>query len=77
MLAELLQVVRNQINTKEMSDISKCKGDDCELKNTCYRFIVAPDPYQQSYFIEPPYQKEDGSCDFYWEVGQSTDNQED
>jgi hypothetical protein len=53
-----------------MSDITKCKGDGCPMKDTCYRFTAPADEYQ-SYFETPPI-KEDGNCDMYWgEVRQS------
>lgn len=49
-----------------MPDIAMCKGDDCPLKEKCYRYLAKPDHYQ-SYFMIPPYK--DGKCDHFWEVG--------
>jgi len=46
-----------------MADISKCKGIDCPLKETCYRF-TAPVSERQSWFIKPPYA--DNKCEMYW-----------
>lgn len=53
---------------KIMPDISCCKGQDCPLKETCYRFTVKPDPYWQSYFGETPYNEEKKDCDYYWKI---------
>jgi hypothetical protein len=46
-----------------MADISKCTGEGCSLKETCYRF-TAPSGMLQSFFINPPIK--DGECDYYW-----------
>lgn len=48
-----------------MPDISKCKGEGCPLKETCYRFTVEPNKFMQSYFMNAPI-KEDNTCDYYW-----------
>mgnify|MGYP006998149801 CR=1 FL=1 len=37
-----------------MPDISKCKGGDCPLKDSCYRYTVIPSDYQ-SYLYSLPY----------------------
>lgn len=50
-----------------MTDIAKCKGGDCPLKETCYRYIAPADEYAQSYFVDPPYDKEKEECEYYWE----------
>ena len=49
-----------------MADITKCKGTNCPLKETCYRFTAIANEYRQSYFAEVPL-KEDNTCDDYWE----------
>lgn len=46
-----------------MSDITKCDGKGCDLKEKCYRF-TANDGFRQSYFAEPPIK--DGKCDMFW-----------
>ena len=46
-----------------MPDITKCKGDGCHAKESCYRFTAKPSDYQ-SYFVTPPIK--DGKCDHYW-----------
>ena len=48
-----------------MPDISMCKGNDCKLKETCYRYKAKPSEYQ-SYFIDAPFK--DGDCSHYWEI---------
>lgn len=45
-----------------MSDITKCSGFNCPLKNNCKRH-KSIDGMRQSYFTEPPYK--DGKCDFF------------
>lgn len=46
-----------------MSDISKCFGEGCPLKEKCWRYL-APASFMQSYIN--PERKEDGSCDSFW-----------
>lgn len=50
-----------------MTDISKCNGIDCTLKETCYRFTAPADPYWQAYAAFSQDQ-ETGICEDYWEV---------
>lgn len=49
-----------------MSDISKCNGRDCPIKETCYRFTAPTNTRYQSYgdFDE---RKEGFDCGRYWE----------
>lgn len=51
-----------------MSDITKCKGLDCPIKETCYRYKAQDNEFRQSYFTNTPYRIEDGVivCDYYW-----------
>lgn len=49
-----------------MADITKCKGEDCPLKESCYRYTAPYDKYRQSIFLNPPYNKETKSCTMYW-----------
>jgi hypothetical protein len=49
-----------------MPDITMCKGDDCPLKDKCYRFLASPSEYAQSYFVDAPYDKEKQECDHQW-----------
>lgn len=46
-----------------MSDITKCSGFNCPLKDNCKRY-KAIDGMWQSYFTEPPYK--DGKCEMFW-----------
>ena len=32
-----------------MANIKMCLNEDCTLKNKCYRYKAAPNPYMQSY----------------------------
>lgn len=49
-----------------MPDITKCDGNNCPLKERCWRFISA-DSMIQSYFINPPI-KDNGECDHFWDI---------
>jgi hypothetical protein len=46
-----------------MADITKCKGQNCPIKDQCYRY-TAKDSIWQSYFMESPIN--DDKCDMYW-----------
>ena len=48
-----------------MSDISKCTGKDCKVKESCYRFTAPPSEYWQSYIMP---QVKDGKCEMYWKT---------
>lgn len=57
-----------------MSDITKCNGERCSIKDSCHRFTVKANEYYQSYFVDPP--TNDGKCEMYWgEQSQSIMNQ--
>ena len=47
-----------------MSDITKCKGTDCPVKEHCYRYTAKANEFRQSYFVEPPIK--DGKCEMFW-----------
>jgi len=49
-----------------MPDITMCEGQDCPLKESCYRYTATPSEFRQSYFIDPPYNEEKKECDHYW-----------
>lgn len=51
-------------NNKKMADITKCNGEGCSIKDSCYRFTVKANEYYQSYFVEPPINN--GKCEMYW-----------
>lgn len=48
-----------------MADITKCKGEECPIKESCYRFKAHSNEYMQSYFTNAPIKK-DNTCDHYW-----------
>ena len=52
-----------------MPDIAMCKGGECTMKETCYRFKAAPNEYRQSYFNNPPLDGVDidgnSNCEYY------------
>lgn len=52
-----------------MSDITKCKGEGCPIKDHCKRY-TAKESVSQSYFMKSPI--EDGKCDMYW--GENSEN---
>ena len=51
-----------------MADITMCSGNDCPVKEKCYRFTAKPSEFRQSYFFQPPGGQEDGkfTCEMYW-----------
>lgn len=50
-----------------MTDITKCRGDGCPIKDNCYRY-TAPSSEMQSYFIEIPFEIKDEifECNMFW-----------
>ena len=48
-----------------MADITMCRGNDCPLKNECYRYTAYASPYWQSIFTEIHYK--DGKCKHFWD----------
>lgn len=60
-----------------MSDITKCMGQGCPIKDKCKRYTSEnsiKNSMCQSYFIESPIK--DGKCDMYWgEQNESIFNQ--
>lgn len=57
-----------------MADITKCKGTNCPIKESCYRYTAKEDEFYQAYFVESPFTIEDGKfhCEMYWgEIGKS------
>ena len=51
-----------------MADIAMCNGDNCSLKENCYRFKATINPYYQSYFTEIPFDHKSKTCDQFWEM---------
>ena len=57
------QINEIRSNSISMADISMCEGDDCNLRETCYRFKAEPCEYRQSYMPAPI---KNGVCEYYW-----------
>lgn len=53
-------------------DITKCSGQNCPVKEKCYRF-TAPASQYQSYFVIPPIKttkERKLDCEHYWGKGE-------
>lgn len=50
-----------------MADITKCNGNMCAKKESCYRF-TAPTSNYQSFFAASPISMLTGECKEYWEI---------
>jgi hypothetical protein len=61
-----------------MSDITKCLGRNCSIRNTCYRFTSTSNMYKQSYadfdlkfidlkFIHQQTIDHNIQCEHFWE----------
>jgi len=50
-----------------MSEICKCPGENCPIKEKCYRFTRLPDIYQ-NYLIKEPYNTETQKCDVFLQL---------
>lgn len=48
-----------------MPDMSMCEGNNCPLKQTCYRHTAVANTTMQSY-NNFTYNVEEEKCDFYW-----------
>jgi hypothetical protein len=49
-----------------MADITKCTGDYCELRESCYRFKAIENEFRQAYFSKAP-NLTSYECDMYWQ----------
>jgi hypothetical protein len=52
-----------------MADITKCKGLNCPLKETCYRYSAKESDYNQTWFLagNVGISKDDEfECVYYW-----------
>jgi hypothetical protein len=51
-----------------MSDITKCTGKDCLIKESCKRFTAEGNDYWQSWFTNPPFKivEDKFTCEMYW-----------
>ncbi len=57
-----------------MSDITKCTGLNCLLKETCYRYKAKSDNLYQSYFTEVPYNLDKKKCEYYYLITEKSSN---
>lgn len=48
-----------------MADISKCNGNNCTLKDTCYRFTATSNPHWQTFGVFSQ-DETTGKCEYYW-----------
>lgn len=46
-----------------MVDMAMCEGDNCPMKDKCYRHTAIAAKYRQTYFIESPYNE--GKCSHF------------
>jgi len=49
-----------------MPDIAMCQGNECPLKETCYRYKAEPSKYRQSYLAESPFYNR--HCNYYIQI---------
>ncbi len=49
-------------------DITKCSGNDCPIKDKCYRYTCKTDEYWQSFFSDTPFEIIDNkfTCDMFY-----------
>lgn len=57
-----------------MPDITMCSGQDCPLKEKCYRYKATPSKYQQSYFSDPPCNGD--KCDYFMPIDRKIDREQ-
>lgn len=53
-----------------MSDITKCKGTNCPLKDNCKRYLDEADNLYQSFFMEIPF--ENNECEYFLNINYDT-----
>lgn len=56
-----------------MPDITMCSGEGCAIAEFCLRQSAEPHE-RQSWFTEPPFDKESGGCDYYLVNGKAGEN---
>lgn len=50
-----------------MPDIAMCQGDECPVKENCWRYMAPADRWQ-SYFGTPPY--DEAGCEYFWDMNE-------
>jgi hypothetical protein len=51
-----------------MADITKCLGNTCKIKETCYRYTAPASTHWQSYMQVFQEVNKPEDCDSYWDV---------
>ena len=46
-------------------DITHCKGNDCPLKDSCYRYLAYQEPYDGFISVFQSTQYNDGECEYF------------
>ena len=49
-----------------MADITMCRGENCEVKDACYRYTATANEYRQAYFMNTPVFIDGVTCDEFW-----------
>ena len=49
-----------------------CTGENCPMKESCYRHTAKASPHWQAYFVVPPI-NEKGECEMFWSRGGTTE----
>jgi len=50
-----------------MADIAMCQGNECPVKENCWRYM-APTGIWQAYLATPPYTEE--GCEYFWDMNE-------
>ena len=66
-MEELSKEFDNHKNEPIMPDISMCSGQDCPLKEKCYRYTAPKSEFWQSWFGNVPYNHEKEKCEYFWD----------
>jgi hypothetical protein len=59
--------LRQTARTILMADYAMCKGDECPVKEDCWRYM-APSGIWQTYLATPPHTEE--GCDYFWDMNE-------
>jgi hypothetical protein len=51
-----------------MADISKCRGNDCPLRNKCYRYLAIPSRWQSYFHGESGLSNDKSKCEYIIEA---------
>lgn len=51
-----------------MPDITKCPGDGCAIKNSCYRYVSESDDYQT--WFDPTPAEEENNCEYFYPISE-------